>query len=367
MLINTADQFGFYQVGNYRSYSKVEAVEYAVANGHRGIHWNFNDSAWSSVDATKEPVESLSDLYEERCRQIRSAYDYVVIFYSGGSDSHNILTHWLKSGCKLDEVAVLWRHSAVGDYNAFSDVEQYKVAIPRVKELQKKHSFKFRLVDQSQDYIDYILNNTDNLIYNSNRCLTPVDSARTDLREKITEWKDLISAGKRVCFVWGLDKLRFTYNGTKLAFTFVDLVDSCVPPGVQRRFEQGWYDELFYWSPSLPKLSIKQAHVVKNFFNMKTGLYKDILHYYQKTPSHCGFNKHTQLYLSDNGYRKLMYPFWDQNTFTRGKSSSLIMSPTDQWLWDSNLLAGKIFKEIAPSFEKKINSLPVSINTYPIE
>ena len=47
-------------------------------------------------------------------------------------------------------------------------------------------------------------------------------------------------------------------------FAFNDILDNCVNPFVQQRYNDGWYDELFYWSPDYPEIVIKQAHTVKN-------------------------------------------------------------------------------------------------------
>ena len=139
-MILSADKFGFYTVGERKTYSRMEAQQYSKLH-QRQIHWNFNDEIFSKSDDTKEPTSTLSELYTTRCHQIRNAYDYVVIFYSGGSDSDNILQHWLKSGCKLDEVATMWSYEGTKDKQSYSDIEQTKVVIPKITELQSTKNF----------------------------------------------------------------------------------------------------------------------------------------------------------------------------------------------------------------------------------
>ena len=51
------DKFGFYQVGDFRTYSKFEAAEQQVKTGQK-MRWNFNDTVYQSFDWTQEPVES---------------------------------------------------------------------------------------------------------------------------------------------------------------------------------------------------------------------------------------------------------------------------------------------------------------------
>ena len=85
--IYSPDKFGFYRVGEYQTYSRIEAIEYATKN-KKDIHWNYNDEVFSKVDFSRDIDISLDELYKLRCRQIRNSYDYIVLFYSGGSDSH---------------------------------------------------------------------------------------------------------------------------------------------------------------------------------------------------------------------------------------------------------------------------------------
>ena len=88
--MNRQDIFGFYRVGNLKLYSQIEALEISQRL-NLPITWHFNDEVYSSFDWTKEPDESISELYKKRCEQLREKYDYLVLFYSGGADSDNIL------------------------------------------------------------------------------------------------------------------------------------------------------------------------------------------------------------------------------------------------------------------------------------
>lgn len=53
-----------------------------------------------------EPIESLESLFNQRALQIRSMYPYIILYFSGGSDSTTILQIFLKNGIPIDELVI---------------------------------------------------------------------------------------------------------------------------------------------------------------------------------------------------------------------------------------------------------------------
>jgi hypothetical protein len=103
-LINDKDKFGYYSVGDIKTYSKIEAIELGKKT-KLWPRWDFNDSIFGLYDWTTPCALSLKELYRQRAQQIREKYDYVVIWYSGGADSFNVLDSFLSNGIKVDEIA----------------------------------------------------------------------------------------------------------------------------------------------------------------------------------------------------------------------------------------------------------------------
>jgi len=60
-----------------------------------------------NVDWTKEPKESFKELCRQRAEQIRDTYDYVIVYFSGGSDSTTVMNAFLDNGIKIDEVVTI--------------------------------------------------------------------------------------------------------------------------------------------------------------------------------------------------------------------------------------------------------------------
>ena len=134
------NKLGIYRVGDLATYSKLEAIELHVKTG---IHpqWDFNDAVFSSYNWTKEPTESILELYRQRAQQLRDQYDYIVLCYSGGADSDNVLRSFVDNDIRIDEVVSMINVNATGDRDSWLNEEIYKTAMPSVSELQAKQNF----------------------------------------------------------------------------------------------------------------------------------------------------------------------------------------------------------------------------------
>ena len=349
LITTNPDKFGFYQAGEHKTFSKFEAIELGRTQG-KSSSWNFNDNVYGQFDWTVEPPGDIWNMYKERARQIRESYDYVVLAYSGGSDSHNMLNAWIEADCKLDEILSFWNYEGSDDYQSHMSAEITNVVIPDIQKLRDQGlDFQFRLVDTSKFNIDVIRRYGLNYEYNANYFFTPNNPAKSLLREEITDYARLIEEGKRLCIVWGLEKPQVRFDGNRYYSQFVDVIDMAVSPYVQRKYFDGWYDELFYWTPDFPLLPIKAAHLVKNFL---TKCHDPI--FYQDVPNSYGFNKVLGKYLTDNAIKTIIYPRWDNNIFCNGKSSSFIFSIRDTWFLHSNLAEKDWYNNMIYSLVKNV-------------
>ena len=92
-------KYGYYKINKFKSFSKLEAWQYARDNNLTidDIQYIFNDDKFSKFDWAIEPTESIESLYIKRATEIRKKYDYLILFYSGGIDSHVILETFLNN------------------------------------------------------------------------------------------------------------------------------------------------------------------------------------------------------------------------------------------------------------------------------
>jgi hypothetical protein len=324
------DKFGFYQVGDFKSYSKFDACTVAEKT-NQALKWNFNDEVYQSINWEQEPAESLSELYCKRAQQLREKYDYLVLWFSGGADSTNILDSFLLNNIKLDEVTSYVNYEATGDRFNFLNAEVYNVAVPRIEQAQKLQPWlRHTLVDLSQMTMDHFQKKDTKFdwVYHMNGYFNPNNTSKQDIKLKVQHWRDMIDQGKRVCFIHGFDKPRvFNING-KYYFKFIDMIDGAVSAHNQM-IDRDWeFDEIFYWSPDAPLIPVKQAHVVKKFLKQATA---DDLEINHKNMCFTTFNK--KLYsLPLDKLHRLIYPNWYPVLY-QAKPVSMIFSARDEWFF----------------------------------
>lgn len=314
------DKFGYYFAGGIKTYSKLEARKIGGATFH------FNDEVFSSIDTTKEPDASLSLLYMERAKQIRQKYDYVVIMYSGGSDSNNLLDAFIAAECKIDEICTTWDRPTTGLAQSFHNAEITNVVLPRIKEFNGK--YKIRVLDITSLTFLALNKLGNNFEYFINHHMSPNNVAKHFLREHeyTKDWRDMIATGKKLVLVWGCDKPELQLHNNKWSFSFCDRTDNCVGPYT---FKPGWYDELFYWTPDMPEIVIKQAHVVKNQCT--------------EIPSY-------------NELKCIIYPTWNRNTFVNGKSWSMVYSQRDEHFLKGNVEVER-YHQIVDSYYNQLGDI----------
>jgi hypothetical protein len=342
-LPHNKDKFGYYIVGDHKTYSKVEAIELAVEKRRIPV-WHFNDEVFSLYNWKIEPKESLTELYAKRAKQIREKYDHIVLFYSGGADSGNVLDSFVDNNIPFEEVATYNYWNLDSRQDCFFHAEQIKVSYPKIKQLQDQGiNFKHRPIDLSemayQVFVDPFW--MTHRAYYGNGHWGTTHVAKTYIREKIEDYKKIIDSGKKLVFVWGCEKPRiFLDNHGKYLFKFVDMMDN--GPGTRNQLlNRPWeHDELFYCSPECPQLLIKQAHTLKNFFSQhkEVDLHKiwcddkinlpDIGQMFDNDVTEDGLSHRNLL-------NWLIYPKFNIRMFSMGKPACGVYSLRDQrWLDD---------------------------------
>jgi hypothetical protein len=172
------------------------------------------------------------------------------------------------------------------------------------------------------------------------------------VREYVTDYQDLADQGRNVCFVYGVEKPLITTDAQqKFYVNFEDGNDQAYP-----RFQmlgRPWeFVEFFYWSPDLPELVAKQAHVIRRFMQTIHDGMVDNVHVYQGKldtnqfgsnigihpyDSKCKTQRNNKTYhLLAAGLHKLIYPHWQADTIVSPKPLSLIFSPRDSWFFKNN-------------------------------
>jgi hypothetical protein len=327
------DKFGCYRIGDLKVYSKLEAIQLQTKTGIFP-QWDFNDAVFSCYDWTKEPSQPILELYRERAQQLRDKYDYIIMMFSGGADSTTALESFILNDIKLDEVASFTNYKATGDKDSFLNAEIFRVSIPYIEKLREiRPDLKYRHIDLTDLTIDRFTEaaTSEEWIYDVNMIVNPNSASRKSLPLKIKEWADIIHSGKKLCVLWALDKPRITYKNNKFLFSFIDLIGNGPSVSSMAGLEP-YDDELFYWTPDKPEILIKQGHIIKNYMSGDV----TSLPFISTQKSDLAFKEvdGVKYWLSNHGVHHLIYPNWNINTFTNGKTPSAIFTLRDDWFFD---------------------------------
>jgi hypothetical protein len=157
----SGDQFGYYSVGDIKTDSKFEAIEMHARTGQH-FNWHFNQFYYGMHNWLAEPAEPLKELYRQRAQEIRDQYDYVVLFYSGGADSWQVLNAFVENDIKIDEIVHCHNYKAVNSKSDYTMTEEiFFTAIPAVEKLLERYPhIKHRVIDIS-DTVDRLLERPD--------------------------------------------------------------------------------------------------------------------------------------------------------------------------------------------------------------
>jgi hypothetical protein len=329
--LHEIDKFGYYRVGDLKTYSKLEAIELHARTGNHP-EWVFNEAVFDSYNWQVEPQENLQTLYRQRAEQIRKKYDYLVLMYSGGADSSNILDTFVNNNIKLDECASFWALDADKDKDSHFSTEVAQVAIPRMRSLP---NIQHRLLDLSE-IMNQVYTNNDvkfDWIYFMNTYFSPNNYVRSHLRRLVPAYKALIDSGKSVCFIWGAEKPRVHQVDGKYCVRFQDLVDNVVSPWQQQNPVAGEYDELFYWSPDFVTGLIKQSHHIMRYLKQAPIDNVNFSSTNQRYNYGSTVRDGQTWYLTADGINQLLYSTWDIKTISVGKPRSPIWSNRDDWFF----------------------------------
>ena len=336
------DKFGYYVVGDLKFYSKFDAILAEQRTGHK-LHWYFNEDVYSAVDWGTEPIESLEELYRLRAQQIRDQYDYVILWYSSGADSANILNSFINNNIKIDELVSYVNYDATGDRDNHLNGEIFNFAPEFVKQAQlAQPHLKYTMLDMLEPTLTYFQQKDAKFDWmrGVNGHYSPNNLARHDMKLSRPEWRSMYNTGKKVAWVSGIDKPWVSRINDQYYFRFIDLFVGPGASAAEQEQDRPWeFNELFYWSPDCPQLVVKQAHLIKNYISA-THDFSDPVRGFQ-------FEKLTdgaprvmvvgpgtfKCYLKTDYLHLLIYPGWIPNPY-QAKSPNLLLSNRDKWFFD---------------------------------
>jgi len=274
MLQYVGNYYGHYQVGHNTYLSKVRAILDAEIS-HNEVKFILYDDVYNKLNWHQEPTQSLHDLYALRAWELRNRYDYLVLHFSGGSDSLNILETFLRTNIRLEEIFIRGPIKKVDKNNITNTTAENTYAeiffqsLP-VAEFVKKHflpDLKITLCDTSDFTWEFFSKNKEwfNIDTTNINHFSPGIAWRTDYDLVNKDYRRMTESGKTVAHIIGVDKPTIYYQNTKFYIRFLDKIINMHLPFRNSMEQNPIFVEPFYWSENTGPLIIKQGHSIKNF------------------------------------------------------------------------------------------------------
>lgn len=271
-----ADRYpqGYWKVGSKKFINKYQSLVYATETG-LPVNFVFFDHVWEKFNRKLIGTIPLKELYKQRAQQLRDSYDYLILYFSGGADSWNVLRSFVDNGIHLDEVCVKWASDTInrGIYNpgtedqtAFNYLSEWDLAIaPALEWLSTYYPHvKIEIVDWFKDKKLIGSEQAFELVNHWHDVEVPSLAVWSPSEENLTE------KGKRVAGIYGVDKPQVYFENGKAYMFFNDMAVTMGSPCPANIFGT----EYFYWSPNFPQLAFEMASVATKSFRIDEKLYQ---------------------------------------------------------------------------------------------
>jgi hypothetical protein len=260
--------FGTWTVTGKSFQNKRNALLYASNNGCPPVTWSWHDSVWKNFDRSRLGKQTLTELYRERAQQLRDTYDYLILSYSGGADSHNILLAFLDNNIKLDQIFVHQPFTYINssyhkpnttDTTSRNMISEWDYCIkPTLDYVAKNHpSIHIELSNWMDNVNEQYFSSEDTFLNagGSNNGMGPMARNLDFSKVGLT----VLNKDKTIATIYGSDKPLLWLNDRQVSMIFTDVPMSHATNTV------GTF-EPFYWSEQLPDLIFEMAYQVYLYY-----------------------------------------------------------------------------------------------------
>lgn len=328
---------GYYVYANQSFLKREDALDLMLLKGdHLGsLQFYYNDHIFSKLDWKKDIAANISSLYKLRAQQLRDKYDYLVLRFSGGSDSTQMLESFLKNGIFIDEIVVamqeklinrLDRSMMMNDFELKAFLEYEYAVVPYLNKIRNiSPNTKITTIDISDDMYDELVNKKFKYLGKNDDELTlrfVAPSMPKSFVPLMQRYEHKHISKQNTAIVRGLEKPAISINkdDNTIFFNFFDITLSGALDHQISKTDHVLED--FYWSPDFPLIPIKQSHMIMNKINTDQNFYnkyqalKNIVRDTRDDERY----KSTPAFVLERMYSEVIYPDWNPKTFAGAKS-----------------------------------------------
>jgi len=376
---------GHYSIDGIVYATKHQAVQAANGNLNK-IQYHYHDQLYCSFDWTQEPEHgtSLDEFYRRRAQQLREKYDYLVLMYSGGPDSQNVLDSFVDNNIFLDEIVNFNSYDQTEIVDSTMNNADYIYNVkPTLAALTNQKGLKTKITILSEielvlKYFDFCRNvSADELAIEPGG--PSISAYRPYTLKSIPHIWSKIIGGQRVGMIHGSEKPNLIVQNGRWAVQVYDGVfgnyGSLADQDQDLRHFDSW--EMFYTSPDTIPLQIKQAHSLKNFMtncsvsalcSEQQAMYSNQFESVQQNKrAYTCETKYPGMYLKYWDYHKTIYPKYKIGRFVTAKHKAPLIKPDLFWLQKIQYQQGSVAVDSIKSYiAKHMNVKTANIAGMPI-
>lgn len=279
-----------WMVGENFFLNKWAAIEYAMENPTFDYRAYCNDDEWNTADWRQEPKESIEELEADRCYQLRKKYKTLVLYYSGGVDSHTVLQNFIKNQIPLDYICLWYTEKYDAPYNKDIHLAEEYLKQNRSKLLGAKILVDKKLTHKEGNGIFSFSNDIKKINWQLRFHHIGADE---QLRIRYPMIYDEINQDG--CIITGSSK-PYVYKDSNGRY-FSQNVDRDDENWGQANVEMFWYSDA-------SKLQIKQCHLAKNWLKENKKENTNLIYKSDIIDDFWNLNKHIGRQSFDNFFHK---------------------------------------------------------------
>jgi hypothetical protein len=251
----------FFDVNNQKFLSDIEAIKHKNDNGG-DIKFKLNFDFVKNFNWKKNPSETITRYQDLHCQILKEKYDNIILLYSGGTDSHTILTSLIRNNVRNVTLyeATNSEHKSVSlrlklIKSTLKDLEKYK-------QIFKNLNYKV-ITSALQDSDDLIANTEKELeaIINHVKPQKLIDIQHSGSYYRAfsdKNYKHILNTSKKTCVIWGFEKPRikihegyWCWYSKSSDFVYGKMLTSDV------------YDDVFFFiTDDVPEIQVKLAWIM---------------------------------------------------------------------------------------------------------
>ena len=278
------------------------------------IKFWFHDELYKTIDTTEEPIFDISFLYKLRAQKLREKYDKIILMYSGGSDSHQVLMTFLKNDIFIDEIHVVALESALekidiipNPYHPYGLYFEHQLSvIPMLKHISiVSPNTKIKIFDYTHKICEFYserfttdkldLNQPRHFFMNHNSGILRAGYMAEYLQEYIDSY------GGKNGIIIGSDKPYIYLTHDTVFLAFGDDIRSGTKYQTIKNKTNNYNVEMFFWNGDVPLIPVKQAHMIKKYLSLH--------------PEYANKRNNIDEWL--NEMKTIIYPDWNNDIYQK--------------------------------------------------